>query len=127
MADQQFALGASLLREDGADARGLAEVLAQKLSDALPDNTRVHRKSGGLFTRQKRIEGVDVQLGDDTYSLLLTGTGTATSRAKTVRGIVLRREELTLEEWLGALNSALAEEAQRSQAARLALEQLLEG
>jgi hypothetical protein len=127
MADQQFDLGASLLRADGADARGLAEVLAQKLSDALPDNTRVRRKSGGVFNRQKRIEGVEVQLGDDTFSLLLTGTGAAASRAKTVRGIVLRREELALDQWLDALNSALAEEAQRSQTARLALEQLLEG
>ena len=127
MADQQFDLGASLLRADGADARGLAEVLAQKLSDALPDNTRVIRKSGGLFSRQKRIEGVEVQLGDDTFSLLLSETGAAASRAKTVRGIVLRREELALGPWLDALNGALAQEAQRSQAARLALEQLLEG
>jgi hypothetical protein len=125
--EDQFDLAASLLRADGADSRALAEVLAQKLSAALPDNTRVHRKPTSLLHRQKRIEGVEVQLGDDTYSLRLTETGAVASRAKTVRGIVLRREELALEQWLSALNSALAREAERSQAARQALEQLLEG
>ncbi|HEY1522776.1 MAG TPA: hypothetical protein VGF70_07160 [Solirubrobacteraceae bacterium] len=127
MADQQFDLAASLLRADGSDARALAEALAQKLSSALPDNTRVHRRSSGVLRRQKKIEGVEVQLGDDIYSLLLTGTGATASRAKRVRGIVLRREELALDQWLSALNGALADEAQRSQAARQALEQLLEG
>ncbi len=125
--DQQFDLAASLLRADGADARVLAETLARKLSDALPDNTRVHRRSTSLLRRQKQIEGVEVDLGDDTYSLLLTATGATATRAKTVRGIVLRREELALEDWLGALDHALVLEAQRSQAARQALEQLLEG
>ena len=40
-------------------------------------------------------------------------------------GIVLKREELTTDEWLRALAEALAEQARSSQTTRQALERLL--
>jgi hypothetical protein len=126
MAPHRFDLAASSLRADGSDARALAEALAHKLSSALPDQTRVHRKSARLLSRDKRLERVEVQLGDDTFTLSLDAGSTQTTRATTVRGIVIRRQELPLEQWLDELSGALDAEAERSEASRASLERLLD-
>jgi hypothetical protein len=123
---QRFDLAAGLLRADSSDARTLAEALATKLATALPDQTTVRRKSSGLLSREKRLERLEVRLGDETFSLSLTGHSAEASRAKVVHGIVIKREALDLEHWLGALDEALAAEAQRSETARLALERMLD-
>jgi len=124
MAERRFDLAASSLRADASDARALAEALAAKLSEALPDQTRTRRR-GGLLSREKRLESVEVQLGEETFVLSLSGGKAEASRAKTVRGVVIKRQELTLDAWLEALSDALGAEAQRSEAARLSLERLL--
>jgi hypothetical protein len=125
VAPQRFDLAAGLLRADSSDARALAEALATKLAAALPEHTTVRRRSSGLLNREKRLERLEVRLGDETFSLALTGYATDASRAKVVQGIVIKREALDLEHWLSALDEALAAEAQRSETARLALERLL--
>ena len=66
------------------------------------------------------------QLGEDTFTLSLAGTGAQTARARAVRGVVIKREALPIDQWLQALGQALAAEAQRSEAARQALEHLLD-
>ena len=125
MAERRFDLAASSLRADASDARALAEALAAKLGEALPDQTRIRRRGGRLLSREKRLESVEVQLGEETFVLLLSGDKAETSRAKTVRGVVIKRQELPLDAWLGALSDALSAEAQRSESARLSLERLL--
>ncbi|MBV8431998.1 MAG: hypothetical protein JO244_12585 [Solirubrobacterales bacterium] len=125
MAERQFDLTASSLRADASDAQTLAEVLAAKLGEALPDQTRIRRQGGRLLSRGKRLESVEVRLGEETFVLSLSGGKAETSRAKTVRGVVIRRQELPLDAWLEALSEALRAEAQRSEAARLSLERLL--
>ena len=125
MAERRFDLAASSLRADASDARALAEVLAAKLGEALPDQTRTRRRGGRLLSREKRLESVEVQLGEETFVLSLAGEKAETSRAKTVRGVVIKRQELPLDAWLDALSDALSAEAQRSEAVRLSLERLL--
>jgi hypothetical protein len=66
-----------------------------------------------------------VQLGEETFVLSLSGERAETTRAKTVRGVVIKRQTLALDAWLEALSDALGAEAQRSEAARLSLERLL--
>ena len=66
-----------------------------------------------------------MQLGDETFVLSLSGEMARTSVAKTVRGVVIKRQELQLDAWLDALSEALGAEAERSEAARLSLERLL--
>lgn len=126
MDEERFDLTAASVRADASDARALAEALASKLGAALPDHTTVRRRATRLLSREKRVESVAIQLGEDTFSLALEGAGTITHRARTVRGVVIKREELPLDRWLHALDQALAEEAQRSHTARVALEQLLD-
>ena len=125
MAERQFDLAASSLRADASDARALAEALAAKLGEALPDQTRTRRRGGRLLSKEKRLERVEVQLGEETFVLSLSGEKAETTRAKTVRGVVIKRQELPLDAWLEALSDALGAEAQRSEAARLSLERLL--
>jgi hypothetical protein len=126
MAEPRFDLAASSLRADLSDARSLAAALAAKLEDTLPSQTTVQRRGSRLLSRERRVEQVEVQLGPDTFVLSLSGRGPQATRAKTVGGIVIRRQELPLDTWLQALGEALAAEAERSEAARAALERLLD-
>src|SRR2546423_8325923 len=102
MAD--FDLVASSLRADASDTRALAEALAVKLEDALPQQTRVRRRSKGLLSRAKRVERIEVDCGDARYSLDVDDRGGAAAvRSQEVRGIVLKNEPLPLDPWIDAL------------------------
>jgi hypothetical protein len=125
MTERRFDLAASSLRADASDARTLAEALAAKLGAALPDQTRTRHQRGRLLSREKLLTSVEVQLGEETFVLSLSGDKAQAIRAKTVRGVTIRRQELALDAWLTALSEALDDEAQRSEAARLSLERLL--
>lgn len=125
MAERRFDLAAASLRADASDAQALAEALAAKLGEALPGQTRTRRRGGRLLSRDKRLESVEVQLGEEMFVLSLSGDRAQTTRAKTVRGVVIKREALPLDAWLEALSDALGAEAQRSEAARISLERLL--
>jgi hypothetical protein len=125
MAEHRIDLAASSLRADASDSRALAEALAAKLSEALPDQTRTTRQGGRFLSRDKRLERLEVQLGDETFVLSLSGQRAETILARTVRGVVIKRQELPLDAWLDALSGALDAEAERSETARLSLERLL--
>lgn len=120
--DRDFELLAASLRADAGDLKTFLEVLADKLTDALPAGTTVER--GGFFGK-KRVRRIAVELGDTRYELAAAGERLEPSRAKSVRGIVLKREPLPLQEWIEALSRELAAEAARSEQARLALQRLL--
>jgi hypothetical protein len=125
MPEHRFDLAASSLRADASDSRALAEALAAKLCEALPDQTRTRRRAARFLSREKSLERVEVDLGDETFVLSLSGATAETSLAKTVRGVVIKRQQMTLDAWLDALSEALSAEAQRSETARLSLERLL--
>lgn len=120
--DRDFELLAAALRADAGDLKTFLEVLADKLAEALPAGTTVER--GGFFGK-KRVRRIAVELGDNRYELAAAGERLEPSRAKSVRGIVLKREPLPLEAWIEELSRELAAEAARSEQARLALERLL--
>jgi inactivated superfamily I helicase len=125
MTEHRIDLAASSLRADASDSRALAEALAAKLSEALPDHTRAIRQGGRFLSRDKRLERLEVQLGDETFVLSLSGQRAGTILAKTVRGVVIKRQEVPLDTWLDILSEALSTEAERSESARLSLERLL--
>jgi hypothetical protein len=125
MSEYRIDLAASSLRADATDSQALAEALATKLSEALPDQTRASRQGGRFRSRDKRLVRLEVELGDETFVLSLSGQRTETIVAKTVRGVVIKRQELALDAWLDALSEALSAEAERSETARVSLERLL--
>jgi hypothetical protein len=119
-------LVAASLRASSGDLKAFVEALADKLEAALPGRVQVERKSTGFLSKQKRVAGLQCQLGDVRYSLSMRD-GLEVRRAKAVRGVVLKNEELSFEVWLDALAHDLADEAQTSEQAQLALQQLLLG
>lgn len=125
--DLGFEMVSASLRADTRDLDTFVEVLATKLEGALPNQTVVQRKGGGLFSREKRVRKINVSLGDRRYQLDADAGKVETSLANAVRGIVLKTERVPLDEWITSLSQELAEAAQESEQARLALERLVSG
>ena len=113
---------AASLRADARDLDAFFEVLAAKLSAAFPESTNVDRE--GIRGRG-RVKSVSVDLGELRYALERHSGGVTSLRARTVRGIVLKNEELGLDDWIDSLSHDLAVFAEQSERGRLALERLL--
>ena len=90
----------------------------------MPNGVRVARR-GGLFGA-KKVREITVDAGDIRLRLDRDGANVKTSRARLSGGIVLKTEWVNTDEWLQELGRALAEQAQRSQITRAALERMLE-
>ena len=123
--DLGFELLASSLRADAGDLSAFTEALATKLEGALPQQTTVERRGGGLFSKTKRVHKISVDLGENRFELTADGGRVQASRCKAVRGIVLKTEQLPLDQWIDELSRELTDEAQRSEQARVALQRLL--
>ena len=118
---------AASLRASSSDLSAFVEVLADKLEDALPGRVKVGRRPTRFLGKQKRVESLECELGGQRYLLAARDGVVEARRATLVRGVVLKTEELPVEEWLDALARDLAEEARTSESAQLALQRLLAG
>jgi hypothetical protein len=115
---------AASLRADARDLVDFAELLAGKLESALPQQTRVERRRAGLMG-PKRVARILLNLPGERLELASAGGSLEASWARVSGGIALKHETLGLDDWLGRLTTALAEEAERSSQARRALSELL--
>jgi hypothetical protein len=116
---------AATLRASSSDLKIFVEVLADKLEQALPGRVQVERRGTRFLGKDKRVERVQCTLGDRRYVLVARDGSVDTQRATAVRGVVLKTDQIPLDEWLDALAGDLATEAHTSERARLALQQLL--
>lgn len=123
--ESSFHLDAAGLRADGADLSAGVEVLAGMLEQALPDSTSVRRRSRRLLSKEKLVSAVEVRLGETRYSLAVAGRDVDAFREREVRGVVIRREPLSLDAWVQALVDELRAEAATSAQARAALDRLI--
>ena len=103
-----FELLAASLRADARDFDSFLEALAVKLAAAFPENTQVERKG---FHGGGRVRAVSLSLGEHVYRLESGWSGAKGTRARTVRGIVLKTEELGLDDWIDSLAQDLAHAA----------------
>jgi hypothetical protein len=117
-----FELVAASLRADARDLDSFLEALATKLSASLPASTSVDREG---FRGRGAVKSLSVDLGERRYGLERSSVGVTCRRANAVRGIVLKNEELGLDEWIDLLSRDLAEAAEQSERGRLALDRLL--
>ncbi|MEO8973812.1 MAG: hypothetical protein ABI406_19675 [Ktedonobacteraceae bacterium] len=125
MEPMQVELFAASLRADSTDIKAFMEALAVKLQGSLPNQTSVARQSG-LFAKEHPVKEIAVTLGDYQYRIAREKQGPIiTQRAKVVRGIVLKTDQIPLEQWINELASSLAEEASNSASAHAALERFL--
>ncbi|QBD83152.1 hypothetical protein EPA93_47205 [Ktedonosporobacter rubrisoli] len=116
---------AASLRANSTDLKAFLEALAVKLEGSLPNQTAVIRHSS-LFSREHPVREILITLGDNQYRIAKERQGPLmTTRAKVVRGIVLKTDQIPMEQWIEELAAGLAEEAMRSTQARVALERFL--
>ncbi len=121
----QMELLAASLRADSSDTKAFLEALATKLEGSLPDRTTVTRHSS-LFSREHPVKEIAVLLGDYQYRIGRERQGPIMAqRAKVVRGIVLKTEQIPMEQWIEELAGELAQVAASSAQARSALERFL--
>jgi hypothetical protein len=117
---------AASLRVDSTDVATFVEVLAVKLEEAIPGSVAVERRREGMFG-PKLVRRIAVDAGGQRLELLRLPGGIETKCSRLSGGIVLKSEAVDTDTWLHALGEALAEQAQRSQTTRQALERLLNG
>jgi hypothetical protein len=84
----------------------------------------VERRRDGMFGA-KRVRRIAVDAGGQRLELRADGASIQTVSSRLSGGIVLKREELSTDEWLHALGETLAVQARNSQTTRQALERLL--
>jgi hypothetical protein len=123
------ALLASMLRMDRADVASYARVLTDTLGDALPAGMVEVERKRGLADRMAGRDGRAVALvvrGVDRELELRDGSrGIEAQVRQVVRGVVISRREVGVDEWLTALAEDLTRIAARDAAARTALERFL--
>jgi hypothetical protein len=127
--DMDVDMLAAALRRDSADLDLYAKVLSVNLADSLPPGAvRVERKrsmADRMAGREGAVTNLDVALGELRLALRIDRGRVTGEVCKEVRGIVLSRQEVGLDDWIAALARALAQSAESSARAREALERFL--
>lgn len=124
------ALLASMLRADRADVASYARLLSGALAGALPEGMVEVEYRRGLADRMAGREGRPVSVlvhGQDRDLELCEGARGAVEAEirQVVRGVVISRRPIGVDQWLEALAVDLSRIAARDAAAREALERLL--
>jgi hypothetical protein len=118
-------LFAASLRADKTELKTFLDALAVKLEGSLPDHTRVTRQ-GSFFSRERPVKEIVVSLGEYQYRVGREKQGLLIAvREHMVRGIVLKTEQTTVDQWIDELSEALAQLASHSSQSRAALERFL--
>lgn len=115
---------AASLRADGSDIGVFFQVLATKLSGAMPSAVELERQ-GGLFKKDHPVKRIVVRAADDVFEAELHDGAVTARHSHAVRGITLRSEELDLQAWVRALLAVLEVRAQSSAEASAALRALV--
>ncbi|WP_406443190.1 hypothetical protein OHB00_42620 [Streptomyces sp. NBC_00631] len=106
-------------------------MLTATLAEVLPPGSvAVERKRGvadRLAGREGRVERDEVLLGEQRLVLGLPGGRPECEVCKEVRGVVLSRRPVALDEWIRELAAAVTARARSDARARAALERLLLG
>lgn len=119
------------LRMDSADVAVYTRVLTQSLSEALPaDYVTVERErsmSDRMHGRPGEISRIEVRLGGQVMTLAVRKGQPVAEICREVRGVVLSRESVPLQQWAGTLASALVEHAESNAKAAEALRRMVLG
>lgn len=131
MPDADFEMLAAALRQDAADLEVYARVLTGTLADALPPGAVVVRRKRGLADRLAKREGpverLEVVLDEQRLVLRWDGRRPVGELVNEVRGVVLSRQQVGLEEWVNTLTGAVLARAASDARAREAMRRLVGG
>jgi hypothetical protein len=122
-----FDVLAAELKRDSQDLTTFHEVLAEKLSAALPPESVTIRRGGLPFQARRPLALLKVTLDDLAFEAEHTAHGFEYRIEKVVRGIALKRERVPFDQWLHQLAERLYAVASENEAVREALERFLTG
>ena len=120
------------LRADSADVAIYVRVLTESLGGALPPGCvmidRVRTMSDRVNGRPGEVAKITVRLGERVLALgVQAGREPAAEICREVRGVVLSRQPVGIQEWAGELARALVSHAQQNAQAAQALRRLVAG
>ena len=119
------------LRLDSADVAVYARVLTKSLSEALPPGyvtvERERSMSDRMRGRPGEISKLAIRLGDQLMTLEVKNGQPAAEICREVRGVVLSRQNVPVQQWASALASALVLHAENNAQAAQALRRLVTG
>jgi hypothetical protein len=119
-------LAATSILGDNRDVRSLLKVLSSQLAEPLGQRLRVERQ-GGLLRKSDEIKSVRAVIGNEEFEADVQGGTVACTVGHSSGGIRIRSEKVEMDQWLRRLLAALQAEAEHSQSARLALENIVIG
>jgi len=119
------------LRLDTNDVAIYASVLTKSLSEALPPEYVTVERERSMADRMKgrpgEVSKVEVRLGDQVMSLAVKNGRPVAQICREVRGVVLSRDTVPIQQWAGALANALMVHAKNNAQAAEALRRLVLG
>ena len=118
----QLGVAAYLAKSYGEDERDFLESAALMLERALPGATRIER-GGAFWAKVRPVKSLKITLGEHEFTVQAQHNAPLqTAIVRSVRGIALKTESVSMAVWIERLSAALGERAAQSQAARQALE-----
>jgi len=119
------------LRADSADVAVYARALAGSLSEALPDGWVIVERERSVSDRMRgrpgEVSKVAVRIGDNLMTLSVRGGRPVAEVCREVRGVVLSRDDVPLQDWAARLASELVRHAEDNAQAAEALRRLVTG
>ena len=124
---QTFDASAAEIRRMQTDLPAFAEALAARLQGAFPTEVTIERQRLGLFSGKSRVSKIILTTPDYAYTLACDVKRLTASRCRTVRGVRLSGEDMSLPEWMRALDAELVTLAEATGAAHATLHDFLIG
>lgn len=101
----------ALIRDYHSNTDRFMDRLAVLMSELLPTNTKVTRQKAGLFRRTETVTGITMTIDNLVLTAQRQSGPPTFTLQRMARGVVLRRESLNAQQWLDALKTAIANQA----------------
>jgi hypothetical protein len=122
---------AAALRADSSDIAIYARVLTESLGDSLPPGwvtvDRDQSVSDRMRGRPGKVTKITVRAGEQVMTLSVQRGIPVAEICREVRGIVLSRQPVPLDQWAAALAQALVSHAEQNAVTAQALRKLVTG
>jgi hypothetical protein len=119
------------LRADSADVAVYARVLTESLGGALPPDVVTidwdRSVSDRMRGRPGEVSRITIRLGERVMTLAVRSGQPAAEICREVRGVVLSRQQVQIQEWATELARALVSYAEQNAQAAEALRKLVTG
>jgi hypothetical protein len=124
--DMDFDMQAAWLRRFKADAESNLKAFALRLKEALPEMVTIH-ESRGFLSKNSKVTGVTVELGDTHYGLAIEAGRLKATVAMVVRGITLNTKSIDPAEWFARLAEETKKVSEHAQALSASLSAFMAG